>query len=54
MALWVASGGYAELMHVPSERRIHPTVHRYPRAQVNEVLDLLEHGKVHGRAVVVP
>jgi len=51
---WGSYNEFREVLALARGGHIRPVVRRYPLEQVNEALDSLERGEVHGRAVITP
>ena len=51
---WGSDNDFREVLALARGGHIRPVVRRYPLEQVNEALDSLERGEVHGRAVITP
>lgn len=51
---WGSHNELAELLHLAQQQRIRVDAKRYGLDDVNSVLDELEHGRITGRAVLVP
>jgi propanol-preferring alcohol dehydrogenase len=51
---WGSFTEFQELLTLGRDGKVRATVERMPLERTNEALDLLEHGKIHGRVVIVP
>jgi propanol-preferring alcohol dehydrogenase len=51
---WGSYTEFEELLTLAREGKVRATVQPMPLERINEALDLLEHGKVRGRTVIVP
>jgi propanol-preferring alcohol dehydrogenase len=51
---WGSYTEFEELLALATQGLVRPTIHRFSLDQINEAMDLLQRGRIQGRAVIVP